>query len=162
MKKMAWLLPLAAAALAAVGLTACGSGGTTTPPAGTTTTRSPLTSAPPSRITERPPAAVPSWHDMPTYAGATQAQKGSWSVPPAQGEYTNFEWRYYETDDSLDKVSAFYKARMPDNGWTEKGWMELPEMHWGMYEKSNENDAAMVWTSLQDGKTVIAMWRATK
>jgi hypothetical protein len=99
---------------------------------------------------------------MPVYAGAGQIQKGSWSIPPAEGDYAKFEWRYYESSASLDQVSAFYKSEMPAKGWAEQGWMEVQEMHWGMYNKNNENDAAMVWVTNQEGKTVIAMWRASK
>ncbi len=100
---------------------------------------------------------------MPLYSGAGQIQKGSWSIPPAdESDYSKVEWRYYETNASLVTVSAFYKNQMPAKGWTEKGWMEVQEMHWGLYDKNNENDAAMVWINSQEGKTVIAMWRASK
>jgi hypothetical protein len=99
---------------------------------------------------------------MPIYSGVGQIQKGSWSIPPAEGDYSKFEWRYYETNDSLDKVATFYRSQMPAKGWEEKGWMEVQQMNWGMYNKNNEKDAAMVWVNSQEGKTVIALWRATK
>ena len=99
---------------------------------------------------------------MPIYPGVGQIQKGSWSIPPAEGDYSKFEWRYYETNDSLAKVAAFYRSQMPAKGWEEKGWMDVQQMNWGMYDKNNEKDAAMVWVNSQEGKTVIALWRATK
>jgi hypothetical protein len=65
-----------------------------------------------------------------------EIQKGTWAVPPAEGDYTKFEWRYYESNDSLDKVSSFYKSEMPSKGWEETGWMEIQDMHWGMYNRT--------------------------
>jgi hypothetical protein len=56
------------------------------------------------------------WNDIPVYGGATQVQEMNWSIPPAEGDYTQVEWRYYETNDSLTSVSAFYKSNMPGNG----------------------------------------------
>jgi hypothetical protein len=103
------------------------------------------------------------WNDMPVYSGAGQVQKGTWSVPPSDDEeYAKFEWRYYESSASVSEVAAFYRSQMPGKGWEEKGWMEAGEMSWGMYNKNNENDAAIVSISGQDGKTAIALWRAAK
>jgi len=142
--------------LSCVGFVACGGeeGGTIQTP------------APASIPSTTPPTAVSggglTWNGMPIYSGAGQVQKGSWSIPPAEGDYSKFEWRYYDTNDSLEKVAAFYKSQMPAKGWEERGWMEVPQMNWGMFEKNSENDAAMVWINSQEGKTVIAMWRATK
>jgi hypothetical protein len=104
-----------------------------------------------------------SWDDMPLYSGAKQMQKGSWAIPASENEeYSKFEWRYYEVNASSEEVAAFYKDKMTSIGWTEAGWMEVQGTSWGMYNKNNENDAAMVWISTQDNNTVIAMWRATK
>ena len=35
-------------------------------------------------------------------------------------------------------------------------------MNWGIYNKNNEQDAAMVWVGSENGKTFIAMMRATE
>ncbi len=103
------------------------------------------------------------WNDMPVYSGAGQVQKGTWSIPPSDdADYGKFEWRYYESSASMSDVAAFYRSQMPGKGWEEKGWMEMGEVSWGMYNKNNENDAAMVWVSNQEGKTAIALWRAAK
>jgi hypothetical protein len=51
---------------------------------------------------------------------------------------------------------------MGDKGWTQAGWMEVQGSAWGSFNKNDENDAAMVWVSSQDGKSVIALWRASK
>ena len=101
-----------------------------------------------------------SWNDMPVYSGAKQVQKGSWSIPAAEGDYSKVEWRYYESGDNTETIADFYKTKMPDNGWEEMGWMEVPDMSWGLYSKNNEEDEAMVWVALDDGDTVIAMMRA--
>ena len=125
-------------------------------------TQTPATSEP-----TKEPAIVPStggltWNDMPVYPGAKQVQKGSWSIPPTEGDYSKVEWRYYESGDNLDTIATSYKTQMPARGWEEMGWMEVPEMRWGIYNKNNENDAAMVWIASDDGKSVIALMRATK
>ncbi|MBA7683058.1 hypothetical protein ES703_91414 [subsurface metagenome] len=99
---------------------------------------------------------------MPVYSGAKQVQKGSWSIPSTEGDYSKVEWRYYESGDSPETIAAFYKTQMPAKGWEEMGWMEVPDMSWGLYSKNNENDAAMVWVALDDGNSVIAMMRATE
>jgi hypothetical protein len=103
------------------------------------------------------------WDDMPVYSGASNVQKGSWSVPPSEDEeYSHYEWRYYEANASNADVAAFYKSKMPSIGWKEMGWMDMQGTSWGMYNKNDEKDAAMIWVSTQDKKTVIGMWRGTK
>jgi hypothetical protein len=139
-------------------LTACGSkndGGTkTTTTAATKTTEKTTTVSSSGGLT---------WNDMPIYSGAGQIQKGTWSIPPADdAEYAKFEWRYYESSASQEDVAAYYKSQMPGKGWEEKGWMDMGEVSWSMYNKNNEKDAAMVWISNQEGKTAIALWRASK
>ena len=102
------------------------------------------------------------WNDVPIYGGASQVQEFNISIPPEEGEYSRVEWRYYETNDDIDKVVDFYKDKMPDNGWDEMAWMDMMEIGYGMYMKNNEADAAMVWLSSSDGKTEIALWRASE
>lgn len=105
-----------------------------------------------------------SWNDMPIYGGATEIQKANWSIPPSNdSDYAKMEWRYYEVKASIDEVASFYKQQMPAKGWSEQGWMETPEMNWGMFNRNDEKDAAMVWVSAGDeDKSNIALWRATK
>ena len=102
------------------------------------------------------------WDDIPLYSGAKQVQKGSWFIPPAEGDYSKVEWRYYEVSDDKDSVSSFYKKNMPGEGWEEMGWMETPEMSWSIYNKNNEQDAAMIWVSGDNGKTILALMRASQ
>ncbi|MBI2852657.1 MAG: hypothetical protein HYX84_06115 [Chloroflexi bacterium] len=102
------------------------------------------------------------WNDMPIYAGAGQIEKAAWAIPPAQGEYTRAEWRYYDTRDSAEKVGNFYNNQMAAKGWKEQGWFDMQGTQWGMFSKSNDADVAMVWISTQDGKTVIALMKASK
>ncbi len=160
MKKGISLLLVVIMLIGGVSLIACGEkeSGTTQEP--TQTPSSPSVPSP-TQTTPSPVGGL-TWNDMPIYSGAAQIQKGSWAIPPAEGDYSRFEWRYYETNDSLDKVAAFYRSQMPAKGWKEMGWMEVPEMNWGMYNKNDEKDAAMIWVNFQDGKTVVALWRATK
>ena len=160
MKNTIYFLLTVVLLLGCIGLIACGEkdGGATQEPAQTPS--SPSTSSP----TQIAPSTIGglTWNDMPIYSGASQIQKGSWAIPPAEGDYSKFEWRYYEVKDSLDKIAAFYRSQMPNKGWEEKGWMEVQQMNWGMYTKNDEKDAAMVWINSEEGKTVVALWRGTK
>ncbi len=158
-------------------LTACGGGNNETSSAPTSTSKAPTTSAATTPAAATSAAATTSsapatqassgsgvnWDDMPVFSGASQVQKGSWSIPPQDdSDYSKMEWRYYETSGSLADISDFYKKEMPGKGWTQAGWMEVQDSAWGMFNKNDEKDAAMVWVSTQEGKSVIAMWRASK
>lgn len=159
MKKVISLVLVVVMMLGCVGLVACGGEeGVTTPP--------PEEAAPPPPEEEAPPPPPPAggltWNDMPVYPGVNQVQKGAWSIPPEEGEWSRVEWRYYETGDSVSTVVAFYKSQMPGNGWEETFWMEMDEMRWGYYSKNNEQDAAMVWVGSDEGKTFVALMRATE
>jgi hypothetical protein len=100
------------------------------------------------------------WGDIPAYSGAQQVQKGNWSIPPAQGEWTQVEWRYFETGDDVTDVADFYRSAMPDNGWEEMAWTEVQNLYWGFYTKNNEEDGAMFWASSEEGSTFFALMRA--
>ena len=160
--KIRLLLLVMAALLVGVGLAGCGpkKDGITTTPASPGQTSTPTV---PSKV-GIPVPSVPglSWDDIPIYRGLQNVQQASYSTPPAQGDYAKFEWRYYESNDSVENIAAFYKKEMPARGWTEAGWMEVPQMNYGMFNKNDEKDAAMVMVSSQEGKTIVALWRATQ
>lgn len=123
--------------------------------------------APPSSDEEASPPPSSSggdvsWGDMPVYSGAKEIQKGSWATPPAGGDYSRVEWRYYEADADVSAVATFYKSAMPGEGWQEATWVEVPDGRWGMYNKNNEQDAAMIWVARKEGNTVIALMRASE
>jgi hypothetical protein len=99
---------------------------------------------------------------MPIYPGDKEIQKGNWAIPPTQGDYASFEWRYYSTSEDLNKVSDFYRNQMPANGWEEMGTMASKDVAWFMYQKNNEQQAAMDWFSYEDRETSFALWKATK
>lgn len=170
MKRVILFMITLAVVSACLGLVACGGeeeGGTSPPPSKVETTTPSGEGAKPSApsVEEAKPSAPSgglTWNDIPVYSGAKQVTKGSWSIPPSEGDYSKVEWRYYETGDSLDAVASFYKSKMPDNGWEEMGWMEVPQMKWGGYSKNNENDAATVWVGSDNGETAIALMRASK
>ena len=148
--------------LACVGIAACSGGGpgAPSPAASPTPADSPSPASPPT------PASTGSgftWNDIPVYGGAKQLQEMNWSIPPAEGDYTEVEWRYYETNDSPASVSAYYKSNMPANGWGEHvGWMEMPELTMGVYSKNDEKDSAIIWIAAEEGKTVFALMRASQ
>jgi hypothetical protein len=102
------------------------------------------------------------WDDMPIYGGVDQIEEFSMTFSPDEGDYSEFEWRYYETGADIDDVIDFYKDEMPDNGWDEQMWMDAGEVAYGMYFKNNEKDAAMVWIAAEEGDTLIGLWRASE
>lgn len=165
MKRIALIL-MVISVIALIGLGACGGNGgddeTTTQTTEATTTEQTTTT---ESSNGGGGGGGLTWNDMPIYGGADQIQKGSWSIPADEGGYSEVEWRYYETGDDVEDVIAFYKDKMPDNGWGQidvMGWMETEGMAWGMYMKNNEADAAMIWMMEEDGDTVIALMRATE
>jgi hypothetical protein len=107
------------AAASCAGLVGCGS------------TRGGEVTAPPAQEEEAAPAeseeeeATPGvvdlkWGDIPVYAATEQTQKGDWAIPPAEGDWSRLEWRYYrmvEAAGSVEEVGRFYKNEMPKNGW---------------------------------------------
>jgi len=50
---------------------------------------------------------------MPVYSGTKQVEKGSWSIPAEEREWSKVEWRYYEAKDSVKAVTTFCRAQMP-------------------------------------------------
>jgi len=129
---------------------------TTTPAGGTTTSTTAATT------TSTSSGGGVSWDDVPVYANASSVQKGSWSIPPAEGSYGTVAWKYYETGDSMDAVTHFYDDQMPGQGWTEQANLNTGIFNWRFYTKNGENDAAMVWISSQNNQTVFALMRASK
>jgi len=111
-----------------------------------------------------PPGGALTWDDVPIYAAAEQIQKGNWSIPPAQGDFSKVEWRYYELDGANDvaMVTRFYKMEMPKNGWQETNWMEAGGMSWALYHKNGEENVAMIWIGTSEDKTIIAIMKGLK
>jgi len=159
LKKVLSLVLVVVMMLGCIGFVACGGGeGETTPPPSNGET------APPSNgETTPPPSGVGlTWADIPVYPGANQIQEMTWTIPSEEGEWTKMEWRYYETGASVSAVATFYKSQMPGKGWQETFWMEVEEMQWGWYSKNNEQDGAIVSINSEEGKTFIALMRATE
>jgi hypothetical protein len=104
------------------------------------------------------------WNDIPEYPGADQISLGAWAVPPAEGEWSEIEWRYFQTSDAPDEVASFYRSRMPQNGWEETAWFEVQTMSWAMFQKNNERDGAMFWVATDETsrQTNMAIMRATQ
>lgn len=168
MKKAISLLLVLVIALSCTGLAACF--GTVEPPAdnGTPPPDNGTPPAddgapPPDDGTPPPTGGGFTWNDIPIPSGANQIQELSWAMPPAdEDEYSQVEWRYYETGDSVSSVTSFYKSQMPAYGWEQMGWMESQEVSWGWYTKNQEQDAAMVWIGDDDGTAGIALMRASE
>lgn len=165
MKKLIISVILIMAVLVCAGLAGCGNKTETTGTTQTTQTTQSQTTTTTTKTTQATTTSDSAsfWADMPVYPGASQIQKGNWSIPPADdSEYSKFEWRYYEVSASLENISDFYNTEMKKKGWEIVAWMDMGQMSYGMFNKNNENDAAMVWINSEESQTVIATWRATK
>ncbi len=156
MKKVISLVLVVVMMLGCIGLVACGGGDAETAPPSNGET------VPPSNGEPTPSEDGLTWNDMPVYPGANRIQEMTWTIPSEEGEWTQLEWRYYETGASISTVTDFYKSQMPGNGWEEMFWMEMEEMQWGYYSKNNEQDVAWVWIGSEEGETVISLMRATE
>jgi len=155
------LVVIAVVALVLVG--ACGgeNGEEETTAAATTTTAAATTTAQTTQPSNGGGGGL-TWNDMPIYGGADQIEEFSMSFSPDDADYSEFEWRYYETGADVDDVIDFYKDKMPDNGWDETMWLDAGEVAYGLYMKNNEKDAAMVWIAAEGGDTLVGLWRAAE
>ena len=155
------LVVIAVVALVLVG--ACGgeNGEEETTAAATTTTAAATTTTQTTQPSNGGGGGL-TWNDMPIYGGADQIEEFSMSFSPDDADYSEFEWRYYETGADVEDVIDFYKDEMPDNGWDETMWLDAGEVAYGLYMKNNEKDAAMVWIAAEGGDTLVGLWRAAE
>ncbi len=58
----------------------------------------------------------PYWSDVPVYPGANEVQFVQ-GAKPSVPTYTKMEQRVFQIQDNVDKVAAFYKTKLADNGW---------------------------------------------
>ena len=188
--KLRWMFGLIVLMLA-LALTACGGGddeeengdGGNGTPAATKTAEAEGTqeSAETPKATKTAEAEAPSGgggaslSDIPAYPGADKT--GDWSgsdapIPLIGGgdvdleDWEQSEWATYESGDSWETVSDWYKGKMPDSGWEEEGWSNFSfegGVAWGSYTRDGGNSAAWVFVSGTDGeKTQIVIGAAHK
>ncbi len=111
--------------------------------------------------------------DIPVYPGADKTGDYSSSDAPLPlfggdldvEDWEDSEWAVYETGDSVDDVAAFYKDKMPDNGWDEEGWFDTSVLEgaaWGSFTRDGGDSAAWVFVSGTDDKTEIVIGAAHK
>lgn len=105
--------------------------------------------------------------DVPVYPGANKLQSGQWSgaeaAIPMMGEgmdpeaYGTIEYAMYETGDSAEDVFGFYEDEMGDwqEMWTFSGGDEEGVGGMGIWTKDDENVAAWVVVSEEDGATSL-------
>jgi hypothetical protein len=171
LKKIAYLLLAVVIIIGSFGLVACGGeeDGDTSQPSSSQTQTSPpessQTTSPPETSQTSSPASGGgmTWDDVPVYPGADQVLEQSWAIPPAEEEWSEMEWKYFESGDSISDITEFYKDKMPDNGWEEMFFMDAAGgFAMGMYMKNNEKDGAMIWAGENQGKTGFALMRGTQ
>ena len=106
------LIPVVIAILALVLVGACGGDNGEEE---TTAATTPATSAATTTTqTTQPPSGGGgglTWNDMPIYGGADQIEEFSMSFAPDEADYSEFEWRYYETGADVGDVINFYKDK---------------------------------------------------
>ena len=95
------------------------------------------------------------------YPSLLQVQQVSQPLPQAVG-YAKADFRFYETNDSLDKVVAFYKGQMPAKGWEDASCTDTPQFSMGAYSKNSLEHIAWVWVFSVEGKTTLILGRASK
>ena len=111
--------------------------------------------------------------DVPVYPGSEKTGDfSSDDVPlPLIGgdadveDWEDSAWAVYETGDSVDDVAAFYKDKMPDNGWEEEGWFDtsfLEGAAWGNFTKDDGDSAAWVFVSGTEDVTEIVIGAASR
>ena len=185
--RLRWILGLIILTLA-LALAACGGGGDDEEeenggdegekPAATKTVEAGET--PEVAETKTPEAEEPSGGgggadlgDVPVYPGAdkTGDYSGEDAPLPLFGgdvdveDWEQSEWAVYETGDSVDDVAAFYKDKMPDNGWEEEGWFDISfgeGAAWGNFTRDNGDSAAWVFIGNTDDVTEIVIGAAHK
>jgi len=93
--------------------------------------------------------------DFPLYPGAVVAGSLSGSE---EGKKTGF-WITFSTDDSFDKVSAWYKTNLKSGGWTTKSTYETGEsVIWNVTKGTLEGTVTVAGASEdKDNKTTIAV-----
>jgi len=102
------------------------------------------------------------WGDIPIYPGAKEVFK----LISDQDETLNdqpaiFEHRMYELSAKRVDVVAFYKDKMPANGWKETSWMEMGSGGEGgsiaQYDKNDGQAMAVVTCTDTDEGTVLTL-----
>ena len=111
------------------------------------------------------------WDDMPLYQGASQLAEADWEMPlqvlgwVEGADLARIEWRYYRLDETATNesmVAMFYENEMPRNGWEELAWIVQYDYMFGVFNKNNAQDFAIIWISLEDEHTIFALMRASK
>ena len=88
--------------------------------------------------------------DVPVYPGATVA--GSWQVTEEEGGGLTLN---LQTEDEVEKVVAFYKERLPEEGWEIKSEFQNEGAVVITVEKGERG--GWVSVSREEGKTVIGL-----
>ena len=117
------------------------------------------------------PGSELNWDDMPIFAGASQLAEADWEMPlqvlgwVEGADLARIEWRYYRLDETATNesmVAMFYENEMPRNGWEELAWIVQYDYMFGVFNKNNAQDFAIIWISLEDEHTIFALMRASK
>ena len=97
------------------------------------------------------------WGDVPVYPGAKESYKLGGNETSDGGVWTTIHG-IYETSASVAVVSAFYKEKMPGNGWELNSWNEMEN---GVIADYNKNDgkstAVVAIMKLEGSSTMITL-----
>jgi hypothetical protein len=166
MKKVIIIMIALLTVLSCVGITACSSGKEDVAPTQTQSQQQKTTGV--ASTTTQSQSTISSsgisagWGDMPIYSGAQENIK----VSSDKNETVNskpaiYESRMYTTSDKRDKVVAFYKDKMPANGWKETSWTKTEVgdkgSSLGQYDKNGGDSLAVLQISDTDKGTLIKL-----
>lgn len=88
--------------------------------------------------------------DFPIYPGAKLA--GSWTASSEETEGVSLIW---ETSDSINKVTDYYKEKLTELGWESSFTSETEDSMTLMFEK--DDTSGFVGITTEDSKTVISL-----
>jgi uncharacterized protein YceK len=157
MKKLILMVIVLSVILGCISVTACSSGkenGTT--PAQT----QPQQQNPTATATAKPASgSSESFGGIPIYPGAKLYFKASSDESETFNDKPAvYESRMYTTSANRGDVVAFYKDKMPANGWNETNWMEIGAeaiSSIGEYEKNDGQAGAVIQCSDTDKETML-------
>jgi hypothetical protein len=102
------------------------------------------------------------WDNMPLSFRKSAVGTGSQSIPAQPSEWSNTEWRYYQSPDALPTLRNYFRSEMPRNGWDQEEWVDDGDSSLSLWTSNSGADRAMVWMEPEGQGTFIALARSTR
>jgi hypothetical protein len=88
---------------------------------------------------------VLTWVHIPIYPGAAEASS---DVLQGHPDYNRMEMRKFISQDTPDKIRAYYLQRMPDGGWRDFGAEDIEDVHQMIWGTDDRN--TMCWVRIKE------------